>query len=227
MKKSLLIFFVMTLGLPLVIDSFQPAFSQEKEKVKAEFTLEEIVVTAQKREQQVQDVPIALTVTTPEQIESLMVYTLQDLSRTTPGLEFGDTGGGPGGAAVIRGIGTATNTGNLEPSVGVVVDGVAQGDINVGNIFDMERVEVLRGPQGTLFGNAASAGIINIVTAAPDTSGFMGRVGVDATADGKLGSKYGRQEVRAMVNVPLTERSALRATVNGNFIQGILKLLVV
>jgi len=223
MKKSLFVF--LTLGIALVIGGFQPAFAQEKETARAEFTLEEIVVTAQKREQQVQDVPIAITITTLEQMERQMVYTLQDLSRTTPALEFGDTGQGPGGAAIIRGIGTATFGGQTEPSVGVVVDGVYQGGSNVGNLFDVERVEVLRGPQGTLFGQSASAGVINIVTAAPDLSGFKARVGLDVTLDDKLGSKYGRQEVRAMVNVPVTETSAFRATVNANFHQGLRKNL--
>jgi len=220
MKKSLLVFFAMALGLSLIIGGSHPALAQET--VKEEFTLEEIVVTAQKREQELQDVPIAITVVGQEQLERQQVYTLQDLSRTTPGLEFGD--GGPGGGAVVRGIGTSTLSGSqMEPSVGVVMDGVYMGSDNVGNIFDTERVEVLRGPQGTLFGKSASAGVIQIITAAPDFSGFKARVGVDVTLDDVLGSKFGRQEARAMVNVPLTENSAFRATVNGNFTQGIKK----
>jgi len=223
MKKSLLVLFTVALGLPLVIGGFQPVFAQEKDTVKAEFTLEEIVVTAQKQEQQVQDVPIPMTVTTMEQMERQMIYTLQDLTRTTAGLEFGDPGGGPGGAAVIRGIGTAIFDTQSEPSVGVVLDGVPQGAVNIGNLLDVERIEVLRGPQGTLFGNSASAGIINIVTGAPEPGVFFGRVGADATFDDTLGSKFGRQEIRAMVNVPLAEYSALRMTASGNFIQGLRK----
>jgi iron complex outermembrane recepter protein len=220
MKNKILTLFAVTAGITFVISVFQPAYAQES--ASEEFTLEEITVTAQKREQNVQDVPIAMTIATQEQLERQMVYTLQDLARTTPGLEFGD--GGPGGGGVIRGIGTSTLTGaQMEPSVGVVVDGVPQGSTNIGNMFDMERVEVLRGPQGTLFGNSASAGVINIVTASPDIKGFRSKVGFDVTYDGTLGSKFGRQELRAMINIPLNEISAIRLTGNGNFTQGLKK----
>lgn len=219
MKKTLLLIFATLLAVCLVIGGLQAAWAQDDE-----FTLEEITVTAQKREQNVQDVPIAMTITNAEQIDRQKVYTLQDLARTTPGLEFGDTkGAGPGGAAVIRGIGTAVFDMQAEPSVGVVVDGVAQGASNAGNLFDVERVEVLRGPQGTLFGNAASAGVINIVTASPELSVFKAKIGVDMTFDDTFGSKFGRQEIRAMVNVPTTEKTALRLTANANLMQGLLK----
>ena len=192
MKNRIIVFFAVVFGMVLVIGDLQPVYSQETEE--DEFILEDIVVTATKREQALQDVPVAITVVGQEQMERQQIYTLQDLSRVTAGLEFGDTGGAPGGAAIILGIGTTGLSGvQMEPSVGVVVDGVPQGRVNVGNIFDLERVEVLRGPQGTLFGNTASAGVINIITAAPDPSQFMGKFCVDATFDGKLGSEFGRQ----------------------------------
>ena len=218
MKKMSFIIFALVLTGCLGIGGLQTGWAQDDD-----FTLEEIVVTAQKREQLVQDVPIAMTVTDAEQIELQKVYTLQDLARTTPGLEFGDTGAAPGGAASIRGLGTSAFDSQQEPSVGVVVDGVAQGTSNAGNLFDVERVEVLRGPQGTLFGYAASAGVINIVTAPPEFGVFKAKVGVDATSDDVLGSKFGRQELRAMVNIPTTQKTALRITAYGNFMQGLRK----
>ncbi len=218
MKKALSLIIATVLAVCLVIGGFQTGWAQDDA-----FTLEEIVVTAQKREQQVQDVPIAMTVTNAEMMDRQKVYTLQDLSRTTPGLEFGDTGAAPGGAASIRGLGTSAFDAQQEPSVGVVVDGVAQGTSNAGNLFDVSRVEVLRGPQGTLFGFAASAGVINIITNAPELSVFKAKVGIDVTADDTLGNNFGRQEIRAMMNVPTSERTALRLTGYGNFTQGLWK----
>jgi iron complex outermembrane receptor protein len=220
MKKSLFWLLAAILGVGLVVGGFQTAWAQDEED---EFTLGEIVVTAQKREQLVQDVPIAMTVTDAEQMDRQKVYTLQDLARTTPGLEFGHPGNSPGGGASIRGLGTSAFDSNQEPAVGVVVDGVPLGTADAGNLFDVERVEVLRGPQGTLFGYAASAGVINITTAAPELGVFKAKLGVDATFDDVLGNKFGRQEVRAMVNVPTTENTALRLTAYGNFMQELKK----
>ena len=224
MKKSLRFIFLLALGAAFLIGDLQPVYAQEADEAdEDEFTLEDIVVTAQKREQLVQDVPIAMTITDAAQMDQQKVYTLQDLARTTPALEFGDTGQGPGGAAVIRGLGTAVFDLQVEPSVGVVVDGVPMGTSNAGNLFDVERVEVLRGPQGTLFGNASSAGVINILTKRPELNVFKGRIGIDATADDTLGSKFGRQEIRAMLNIPVTNNSALRMTVNANLMQDFMR----
>jgi iron complex outermembrane receptor protein len=220
MKKVLLTFLVTALGLVFTICDSDPAYSQEGD---IEFILEDIVVTAQKREQELQDVPIPITYVGAEQLERTKVYTLQDLERTAPALEFGDTDTSPGGGARIRGIGTVTFDNQIEPSVGVTMDGVPMGTINIGNMFDVERVEVLRGPQGTLFGDSSSAGIINIITVSPKIGVFEAKLGFDATLDGTLGSKFGRQELRAMLNIPLSENSALRVTGNGNFMQGLYK----
>ena len=224
MKKSLRFIFLLALGATFLIGGLQPVYAQEaNEADETEFTLEDVVVTAQKREQLVQDVPIAITVTDAAQMELQKVYTLQDLGRTTPGLEFGDPGSAPGGGASIRGLGTTAFDNRQEPAVGVVVDGVPMGTSDAGNLFDVERVEVLRGPQGTLFGYAASAGVINIITASPELGAFKARVGVDATFDDTLGNDFGRQEIRAMVNIPTTENSALRITANGYLMQGLKK----
>jgi len=223
MKNRIVVFFAAVFGIVLVIGVLQPAYSQEAEE--EEFMLEDIVVTGTKRDQPIQDIPIAITITSKEQIERQQIYTLQDLSRSDAGLEFGDTGAGPGGVAIVRGIGTSVHATQYEPSVGVIVDGIPQGSVNIGNMFDVERVEVLKGPQGTLFGKGASAGIINIVTVSPNLAEFEAKVGIDATFDDKLGSKYGRQEYRVMMNVPVTENSAIRAAVNFNKTEGLRKNL--
>ena len=220
MKKSLSLFIALVLGITFLIGDFRSAFAQEGDK--EEFLLEEILVTSQKREQSLHEVPIAISVTTSEQLERQQVYNVRDLERTTPALEFGNSG--PGGAPTIRGIGTTTVlSGTGEPSVGLNVNGVTQGSSILGNLFDVQRVEVLRGPQGTLYGDTATAGIINVITNAPDPMGFSAKVGLDITDDETLGSKYGRQEYRGMMNIPVNENSALRTVVNFDFIEGLIK----
>jgi len=122
-----------------------------------------IVVSAQKRLQSIKEVPVAMSVLSSEQLEKDGLRDIGDLAKVTASLEFGDQKtGGAGGSASIRGIGTAVFTTSAESSVGVVVDGVALGNTAGGALFDLERVEVLRGPQGTLFGKNASAGVINM-----------------------------------------------------------------
>jgi iron complex outermembrane receptor protein len=173
-------------------------------------TLTEVVVTAEKREEKLQDVPIAITVVNAQQLNDEHVTTLADLSRTAPSLEMIQSFGGPGGGGQIRGIGTQSFTRSAEGAVGVVVDQVSQGNLNISNVFDVARVEVLRGPQGTLFGLTSSAGVINIVTNAPDPSKFETIWHGDYAANGHAGSEFGQETLHGVVNIPLSGDSALR-----------------
>lgn len=186
-----------------------------------ENVLQEIVVTAQKRVERLQDVPVAVTVVGEEQLQQQRVYTIADLARTSPSLEMIQAFGGPGGGGQIRGIGTQSFTRSAEGAVGIVVDGVPQGNVPNNAIFDIGRVEVLRGPQGTLFGLTSSAGVINMTTVAPNVSEFSGIAHVDLSDDGKSGSEYGQQTIRGAVNIPLGASSALRVSVNGNRMEGV------
>jgi iron complex outermembrane receptor protein len=173
-------------------------------------TLEEIVVTAQKRLEKLQDVPIAITVVNTQQLTDQHVTTIADLSRTAPALEMIQSFGGPGGGGQIRGIGTQSFSRSAEGAVGIVVDGVSQGNLNINNIFDVARVEVLRGPQGTLFGLTSSAGVINIVTNAPDPTHFETIWHADYAHKGTASSEYGQETLQGVVNIPVTGNSALR-----------------
>ena len=218
MKKCLL-FIVVVLGIAFIIGDYLPAVAAEGDN--EEFTLEEIIVTSQKREQSLHEVPMAISVTPSDQLERQQIYSVRDLERTTPALEFGNSG--PGGAPTIRGIGTTSMVGAGEPSVGLNIDGVTQGNAILSSLFDVQRVEVLRGPQGTLYGDTASAGLINVITNAPDPLRFSAKVGLDITHDGILGSKYSRQEYRGMMNIPVSENSAIRAVFNFNYMDGLRK----
>ena len=137
----------------------------------AEGMLEEIVVTARKREESMQDVGVAVSALSQTEIDRAFARTIQDLAGMSPNLVIDDTGQGPGGVAAIfiRGIGVADVEKNFDPAVGVVVDGMFIG-ANAGSLFrsiDLASVEVLRGPQGTLFGRNTIGGLINIKRTQP------------------------------------------------------------
>ena len=180
----------------------------------------DIVVTAQRRAERVTEVPISITVANQAQLERQQVNTVSDLSRIAPSLEIqAAPGQNTGGGGYIRGIGTQTFGAGSVASVGIVVDQVSQGNANIGDLFDIARVEVLKGPQGTLFGLTTSAGVINITTNAPDPSGFSARVRTELS-DSNVGSKFGNQIVQGVVNVPVSADAALRVSGVGNFRQG-------
>lgn len=129
----------------------------------------EIIVTAQKREQNIQDVPVAVTVVTADALASVGGSQVQDLAKLSPGLTI-TQGDQPGNSSILmRGIGTFALSIGVEAAVLVVVDDVAVGLAAQGfnDLADIERIEVLRGPQSTLFGKAASAGVISVTTKAP------------------------------------------------------------
>jgi outer membrane receptor protein involved in Fe transport len=143
----------------------------------------EIVVTAQKRPERLQDVPIVVTTVNRQLLQDTGVKDIKDLSRVTPGLLVTSTTSEASTTARIRGIGTVGDNPGLESSVGVVIDGVyrPRNGVGFGDIGDLERVEVLKGPQGTLFGKSTSAGVINIFTALPS---FKRQLDVEFTAGG-------------------------------------------
>ncbi|WP_374569741.1 TonB-dependent receptor [Phenylobacterium sp.] len=144
-------------------------------------TVDEIVVTAQKREQSLQDVPIVVTAVGAKALQDAGVHDIKDLTVLTPGLTVTSTASTTSTTARIRGVGTVGDNLGLESSVGVVIDGVyrPRNGVGFGDLGEMERIEVLKGPQGTLFGKNATAGVINIVTKKPDfTFGARGEATV-------------------------------------------------
>jgi iron complex outermembrane receptor protein len=146
--------------------------------------LEEITVTARKREESMQDVGLAVSALSETEIQRQFARDIQDLANIAPNVIIDDTGQGPGGTAAIfiRGVGVADLEKNFDPAVGVGVDGVFLGS-NAGALMrglDIARVEVLRGPQGTLFGRNTVGGLINITRTQP--TGELGgrfRAGVE------------------------------------------------
>tara|TARA_R110001592_G_scaffold363372_2_gene686180 strand:- start:42949 stop:45201 length:2253 start_codon:yes stop_codon:yes gene_type:complete len=146
--------------------------------------LEEIVVTARKREESLQDVGLAVSALSETEIDRTFARDLSDLAFMSPNLIIDDTAQGPGGVAAIfiRGVGAADVEKNFDPAVGVVVDGIFLG-ANAGSILrsiDLSGVEVLRGPQGTLFGRNTIGGLINLTHTQPTGElGLKVRAGVE------------------------------------------------
>jgi iron complex outermembrane recepter protein len=130
---------------------------------------EDIIVTATKREQTLQDVPVAVSVTSADAIEKAQVRDLIDLQTLAPTLRVTQLQSSANTNFIIRGFGNGANNPGIEPSVGVFIDGVyrSRSAAQIGDLPNLKRIEVLRGPQSTLFGKNASAGVISIVTAAP------------------------------------------------------------
>jgi outer membrane receptor protein involved in Fe transport len=150
------------------------AYAQDEaaaEETAEEETFEEdaIIVTATKREQTLQDVPVAVSVTSAAEIERAQVRDLNDLQTLVPSLRVGQLQSSANTNFIIRGFGNGANNVGIEPSVGVFIDGVyrSRSAAQIGDLPNLKRVEVLRGPQSTLFGKNASAGVISIVTAEP------------------------------------------------------------
>jgi outer membrane receptor protein involved in Fe transport len=182
--------------------AFTPAFAQDAEEV-----TEEIVVTATGRAAAIQDVPLAVTAVGGEQLENSGVQDLRDVTQVAPSLQMGTGQSNSSGTiARIRGIGTGSDNPGFEGAVGIFIDGVyrARAGAALADLPELERVEILRGPQGTLFGRNTSAGAISVITAAPDFEPGMyleGLYGVDDLEE------YG---LKAGVNAPLSDSLAVR-----------------
>ncbi|WP_298162523.1 TonB-dependent receptor [Brevundimonas sp.] len=178
----------------------------------AQSTVDDIIVTAQKREQNLQDVPIVVTSLSQETLSDAGVRDIKDLQILTPGMTVTSTSSEASTTARIRGVGTVGDNPGLESSVGVVIDGVyrSRNSVGFGDLGEMSRIEVLKGPQGTLFGKNTSAGVINILTEAPSftpgydaefTAGNFGALGASGSVTGPISDTlafrlYGARRIR-------------------------------
>jgi iron complex outermembrane recepter protein len=176
--------------------SSAPAVAQEApaQATGAEPTrrLEAVIVTATRREESLQDVPVSVTAVPEALVQNAGIRDIRDLTQVTPSLQVPVSENSSSVTARIRGVGTQGSNPGLESAVGVLVDGVvrARNGVAFGDLGEIERIEVLRGPQGTLFGRNTSAGVINVITKKPefDASGKAElTVGDFGTVGGSLG----------------------------------------
>ena len=170
----------------------------------AQQVLEEVIVTAQKREQSAQDVPLALTAVGAAAIEAMGMQEFADITRISPSLTMSTGNNKQQSTISIRGIGTNVFSISVEPSVAVLIDNVSkvQPGQALANLVDVERIEVLRGPQSTLFGKNASAGLVSITTKSPSDV-LEGSLELVATDDDQL-------RAVGTVSGPLTDSIAYR-----------------
>ncbi len=169
-----------------------------------------IIVTASKRETTLQELPVAVSVTSADTIEQAQIRDLLDLQSVVPSLSVGQLQSSANTNFIIRGFGNGANNPGIEPSVGVFIDGVyrSRSAAQIGDLPNIQRVEVLRGPQSTLFGKNASAGVISIITQEPQFE-----------FGGSVSATYGNFNTRILkgdVTGPITDTIAFALSGNIN-----------
>lgn len=176
------------------------AYAQEKPDPNGPdpLALEEVVVTANRREESIQEVPMSVTAFSSEFFKDSGVTNLTGLEQYTPSLKITPGTDSNSTSIRIRGIGSVGTNVGIDPSVGIFIDGVYQGraGMSIGDLIDIERIEILRGPQGTLYGKNTAAGAISIITRAPSPEGQESEVELTYNSDE-------RAEIHAMTNIPL------------------------
>ncbi len=163
--------------------------------------LEEIVVTAQKREESIQEVPISMTALTSDFVLDSGLTSFSGIQQYAPNVSINPVTDSRSTALRIRGIGSDQTNAGIDASVGVFIDGIYQGRTGMAasaGLLDIERIEVLRGPQGTLFGKNTAAGAFNMTTKKPD---FDGR----AMMFEALYGDFNQREIRGWINLPIIE----------------------
>lgn len=180
--------------------------------------LEEVIVSAQKRSESLQDVAISVAVVSGEELAALNKTQIRELSRLVPSLTYATGTSDAGQSIVMRGVGTQTFSRSVDQSVGTVIDGITAGSVS-GSLLDftdVDRIEVLRGPQGMLFGKNASAGLLSITTRSPTEELTAG-----------LGASYGDEDsiqLNGYLSGPIVEDRLLgRLSLYSNTRDGVLK----
>ena len=178
-----------------------PAVAQQ------ERVLEEIVVLATKREENIMDVPVAVTAVTSAELQASGIKDVVDMQANVPGLIVGQSQTSTTSNFAIRGVGSTSNNFGVESSVGLYVDGVyrSRQSAMINELVDVQMVEVLRGPQGTLFGKNTASGAIQVRTVAPTTDGTDGFIEVQ-------GGDFGLIRIGAGANLVVSDNVALRGT---------------
>jgi iron complex outermembrane receptor protein len=175
------------------------AQAQESTPLKEGLVLEEVIVTATRRVEKLQDVAMSVTAFSGDFLQDSGINNLTNLDQYTPNLMVTPGTNARGTSFRIRGIGSAGTNSGIDPSVGIFLDGVYQGraGMSISDLVDVERVEILRGPQGTLYGKNTAAGALSVITRRPSTE-FESMLELNYDTNELL-------ELRGMVNLPLGE----------------------
>jgi len=187
-----------------------PAFAQDTEEGAAPPKDDNvIIVTATRRAQDVQDIPLAVTAIAPQQLEAQRVVNIQQVAALAPSFTSSQAQLASGSVVLrVRGVGTTSNNIGFESAVGIFIDGAYQSrpGVALSEFVDVERVEVLRGPQGTLFGRNTSAGALNITNVRPDVTEFGGFVNAEY-------GNFDEKSLQGAINLPVVKDTvAVRLT---------------
>ncbi|WP_380876633.1 TonB-dependent receptor [Sphingomonas sp. DBB INV C78] len=177
--------------------------------------LEDIVVTARKRQESVQDIPVAVTAISAKTIQEQDLTSLEKVAARTPNFTVGRASNGSGAQLTMRGIGSSSTSIGIEQSVAIVVDGVyyGQGRIINEGFFDLGRVEILKGPQALFFGKNATAGVISLTTADPtDEIEYRARASYEFNAE--------QIQLEGIASGPLTDTLGVRVAVRASKMYG-------
>ena len=215
MRSGKIILVVLTALLVSVLSVGQPALAQESEGQQAGESsgddngavLEEVIVTATKRTESLMDVPISIAVFGAESIRQTGVQQLKEIAEFIPNVSISSATDFTSTVS-IRGVGSNSRNIGFDARVGVYLDGVYLGQSPALNqeLLDLERVEVLRGPQGTLFGKNTVAGAINLISKKPE-NGFFGSVGVEI-------GNFNSRQYSASINVPFSDKVLFKVAAN-------------
>ncbi|MEZ5599433.1 MAG: TonB-dependent receptor plug domain-containing protein [Pseudomonadales bacterium] len=171
----------------------------------ASTALEEVVVTARRQEEGLQDVPVTVAALTQQDLERYQIHSLTDASRLVPNFSIFHGGSGNGSNIILRGIGSSSISAAFDQSVAINVDGVV---VNIGRFIhnaymDMHQIEVLKGPQSLYFGKSATAGVVSVATNDPgDEWEVMGLVGFE--------TEYDQQYYEGVLSGPITDTLGVR-----------------
>jgi outer membrane receptor protein involved in Fe transport len=166
---------------------------------RSQLVLEEVIVTARKREEMLQDTPVAITAFSNEDLRIAGIANTRDLEQSVPGLTFSEQGN-KAPSIFIRGVGQKESNAALDPGVGVYINGIyiPRTDSQLLDVMDTESIQVLRGPQGTLFGKNNTGGALLVTTIAPRTEGYDGEVST------RVGN-HGRTDLKGSLNIPIVD----------------------
>jgi iron complex outermembrane receptor protein len=208
--------FTSALVAPLIVALFAPgdAGAQQRQSAGAAAMLEEIVVTARRREENLETLPLSIAAVNAEQMRAQGIYNIEQLADFVPNLTFNTTDRQAHAAIFIRGVGGQSPGQLRQFGSGLYIDGHYLPQVLGAfmSTLDIERVEVLRGPQGTLFGKNTTGGAINIISAKPGPD-------FESSVTARFGD-YGQQDLRGMINFPIGDRVFARVTAASEQLDG-------
>ncbi|WP_413665642.1 TonB-dependent receptor [Microbulbifer sp. CNSA002] len=183
------------------------AWAQEDSQQDDDWALEEVTVTATKRETNLMDTPVAISAFTQEELDRQGIKNVKDLGNTIPNVDIGYDASQSSPVISMRGVRSTNTTEFGDPAVGLHFDGIysSRPQSAMAMMFDSERVEAMRGPQGTLYGRNSTVGAINVISKRPVIDEFEGSFGVE------LG-RWNQELVKGVINIPVSDTFALRAS---------------